>query len=192
MEVRAFTIGTPRGLAEADAKIEVGGPALRVVPNFKFEVVDDDQDFNVQMWVEFDRSHMQYQVGQLTITSLHGAGGVTGTMLRQVRVLDYLRMGARHGIFVQTGDEIRSLAEMFGTGRFFGREGAAGIRQMGPTDAVIGTVGLIYVSAHLASTPPAKAVQDELGLPPRTATNWISKARERGWMRGLPEVADES
>jgi hypothetical protein len=40
-------------------------------------------------------------------------------------------------------------------------------------------------TAALADLPPVKLIAGELGIPERTASDWIQKARAAGWLTGL-------
>jgi hypothetical protein len=55
----------------------------------------------------------------------------------------------------------------------------------GPTPDTLELVQLIYGVAALAAQPPMRAVVSELGVPERTATHWITKARQAGLLNGI-------
>ncbi|CDK02003.1 hypothetical protein MIC448_980010 [Microbacterium sp. C448] len=46
-------------------------------------------------------------------------------------------------------------------------------------------IEILYGTAALAGLPPVKAVQVELGVPHRTAADWIYKARAAGRLEGM-------
>lgn len=49
----------------------------------------------------------------------------------------------------------------------------------------MGVVELLYGSAALAGLPPAKLIQQEFGIPHRTASQWIIDARRAGRLEGM-------
>lgn len=54
-------------------------------------------------------------------------------------------------------------------------------RSLGQSTSIeLGDVGTVYCLATIVRYPPAKAVAETFGLQPRTATNWILRARAMG------------
>ena len=49
-------------------------------------------------------------------------------------------------------------------------------------------IEILYGTAALAGMPPVKAVQAELGVPHRTASDWIKKARTAGRLEGMSYI----
>lgn len=56
------------------------------------------------------------------------------------------------------------------------------IRVNGPTDEALRMVASVYEVGKVMGQPPAKSVEDTLGLPRSTASRWVSLARERGYL----------
>jgi len=46
-------------------------------------------------------------------------------------------------------------------------------------------IQILYGASALAGLAPTKFVQLELGVPHRTASDWISKARAAGYLKGM-------
>jgi hypothetical protein len=46
-------------------------------------------------------------------------------------------------------------------------------------------IEILYGAAALSGLPPVKAVQVELNVPHRTASDWIKKARDAGRLKGM-------
>lgn len=46
-------------------------------------------------------------------------------------------------------------------------------------------IQVLYGASALAGLPPTKTVQIELGIPHRTASDWIGKARTAGYRKGM-------
>lgn len=49
-------------------------------------------------------------------------------------------------------------------------------------------IEILYGTAALAGMPPVKVVQAELGVPHRTASDWIKKARTAGRLEGMSYI----
>ncbi len=52
-----------------------------------------------------------------------------------------------------------------------------------PSAASFRPIVMTYQIAHLCSQPPAKAVEAQYGLAPRTAARWIARAKELGLLK---------
>ncbi|WIE69200.1 hypothetical protein [Curtobacterium sp. MCLR17_054] len=145
-------------------------------------------DYEPEIEVTFDVSESRYRPTFIGVR----ADEVNGTMLRTVRVTDYLRGAARLAIFssIDADDEQEPLAALFdfaGGESIFGNEFALWLASNGPSDLAIAHVGFSYVFALLAAEPPAKSVQRDLRLTARTADNWIARARSRGLLEPAAE-----
>lgn len=118
---------------------------------------------------------------------------VTGTSLREVRVLECVQLAARHAIYLpaESGAPM-SLAEAhvgseWSTQIGVVTEDAHGrhARDAGPVTWVLEGVAFVYQLAQLCSRPPAQAVAEEFDVPARTASRWIARARAEGHLKGL-------
>ena len=49
-------------------------------------------------------------------------------------------------------------------------------------------IEILYGTSALAGLPPVKAIQTELGVPHRTASDWIKKARAAGRLNGMTYI----
>ncbi|WP_141399194.1 hypothetical protein [Curtobacterium sp. 'Ferrero'] len=117
---------------------------------------------------------------------------INSVLLRQVRVGEIARLGVSGGVFVHMneGEPAQSLLSWFGPEgepRYAAGEIGDVIRNRGPIDSNLQLIAQSYMIAQLSSQPPAKAVERQFGLPPRTAANWIAKAKASGFIR-QPEV----
>ena len=56
-------------------------------------------------------------------------------------------------------------------------------------EARLDAIQLVYGVAALTGQPPAKAIEHELGMTPRTAVHWIRQARTAGRLEGLGYAA---
>lgn len=167
-------------------------PGFRVIPWLSMRVEGEmDADYEPELEISFSTTENRFKPTFLGVR----ADEVNGTMLRTVRVTDYLRGAARLAIFssIDADDEQEPLAALFdfaGGESIFGNEFAAWLASNGPSDLAIAHVGFSYVFALLAAEPPAKSVQRDLRLTARTADNWIARARSRGLLESAAESKD--
>lgn len=165
----------------ADATLEPF-PGFRVVPRLFVRVEGEPNvEYEPEFEITFDMPTSKYRPTFVGIR----ADEVNGTMLRTVRVTDYVKGAARLGIYLPLDDDVdqEPLASLFDFDRgesIYGDEFAHYLARGGPNPLAIAHVAFSYVFAQLASEPPAKAVQRDVRLTPRTADNWISKARAAG------------
>lgn len=57
--------------------------------------------------------------------------------------------------------------------------------RLGPRDEVLRLVGELYAEALMHDHKPAKAIADQMELPTSTASRWIRKSRELGYIPAL-------
>lgn len=119
---------------------------------------------------------------------------ITSVVLRQVKVAEAVRVAASGGIFLKLPweDVPLSLQDLYGT---MGEEHwveivGEQITSRGPTDQNLRLIGDSYMIAQLSGEAPAKAVERIYSLPARTASNWIARAREAGFIRKPKVVTD--
>lgn len=62
---------------------------------------------------------------------------------------------------------------------------AAAAVKRGTKDKRWEVVEIVYGAAALSGIPPVKALQNELNIPHRTASDWINKARTLGRLDGM-------
>lgn len=70
-----------------------------------------------------------------------------------------------------------------GDGRMVPDDLAKVCRFQGPTPETLGWVALIYGSAKELGLPPARQVEKDLGLPRTTASKWVRRARQQGFIQ---------
>ena len=62
---------------------------------------------------------------------------------------------------------------------------AAEVVRRGASEARMEAIELLYGTAALSNLPPARLIQEELGIPHRTASQWIIDARNAGRLEGM-------
>ena len=97
---------------------------------------------------------------------------VTGTDLRAVRVRDLVRTHLPQFVIAPEGSSLSISPELRDE-----------LRSAGPSNGrARRTAADLYNFASALGLPPAKYVQDQLGLSPATASRWIKRVRELGWL----------
>ena len=179
------------------------GAALRIVPRFQVTAEDDHTGLGTTLDVEYGPAEGRYVVRKATTWALTGAE-ITANELRQVRVAEIVQLASPHCVAFtldddDTAGELVTAADVSASGSLLpewlsrtitstisnsstttSAQARAGLRA-----ARLDAVQLVYGVAALTGQPPAKAIERELGMQPRTATHWISQARRAGRLDGL-------
>lgn len=111
----------------------------------------------------------------LEITA-EGEAPINGTGLRAIPIANYVR--AAVGVLMMRGEAAAGGGMRF-TPLSLPEEG---IKEAGPTSESLRAVAALYTWAYIVGEPPAKAVEQGLGLPVSTAGRWIRLAREKGFL----------
>ncbi len=56
-------------------------------------------------------------------------------------------------------------------------------RQLGPAGETLEAVAEVYEFGRMTGRPPAREVEIQLGLPRTTASKWVRRARDEGYLR---------
>lgn len=177
------------------------GTALRIVPRFHVTAEDDHTRVGTTLDVEYGPAEGRYLVRTATTWSLSGAE-ITANELRQVRVAEIAQLASPRCVaFTLDGDdtagELITAADVSASGsllpEWLSRTITSTLSSTATTaqaraelrEARLDAVQLVYGVAALTGQPPAKAIERELGMQPRTATHWISQARRAGRLDGL-------
>lgn len=185
-----------------DATLMLEEVGVLVVPHLHVEVQDDDWDHYVTARLIFSMTEARYFAQEVSVGVSPRANvetddddnvklrenrhkEVTSVLLRQARVGEIVRLGASGGIFTSFNrdEPPMSLQDFYGPkGEPRYTEGNMGdfFRSVGPVDSTLGMVGISYMIARMSGEPPAKAVERQFGIPPRTAAHWISRAKATG------------
>ncbi len=169
------------------------GTALRIAPAFVATGVADDIGVETTIEASYSSEAGRYRI---TRTAHHAVGQteeITPTVLRQVRLGELLSAAVPHCIVVHYEDTLlkdvnksATVQELLaGGGRIVPAKLASLAAKAGPIADTLELVQLIYGVSALAAQPPMRAVASELGIPERTATHWITKARNAGLLEGI-------
>lgn len=162
------------------------GSALRIAPAFVATATADDTQVETTIEAVYSADAGRYRIAATAHRATAAAGEITPTLLRQVRLGELLSAAVPYCVAVDFEGRQRSVHDLLATGgRVVPQPLAAVAVAAGPTADTLGLVQLIYGVAALAALPPMRAVATELGIPERTATHWISKARTAGLLDGI-------
>lgn len=178
---------TPQGktVTAKQATLPVGS-ALRIVPAFTATGSADDIPIETTITANYSVDAGRYRITNTAHAGVDGAE-ITPTVLRQVRLGELLSTAVPYCVAITD--------EQIGTGTVHDLLGASGrilphwmskaALEAGPTHDTLELVQLVYAIAALSATAPMRAVATELGIPERTATHWITKARNAGLLEGI-------
>jgi hypothetical protein len=162
------------------------GSALRIVPAFTATATADDTQVETTIEGVYSADAGRYRTTATAHRATGGAGEITPTVLRKVRLGELLSAAVPYCVTVDFEGKQLSVHDLLATsGRVVPQPLAAVAVAAGPTADTLGLVQLIYGVAALAALPPMRAVASELGIPERTATHWIAKARNAGLLDGI-------
>jgi hypothetical protein len=180
-------VRTPDGqrMASKHATLPLGS-ALRIAPAFTATATADDIGVETTIEAVYSPDSGRYLIAATAHRTTSEKGEITPTVLRQVRLGELLSAAVPYCVAVDFEGKQRSVHDLLATGGRVVPEPLAAVAvAAGPTADTLGLVHLIYGVAALAALPPMRAVATELGIPERTATHWISKARSAGLLDGI-------
>jgi len=187
-------VRTPDGnrMASKHATLPLGS-ALRIAPAFVATTVADGIGVETAIEVGYSSDAGRYRITATAHRAVNGTEEITPTVLRQVRLGELLSAAVPYCIVVQYEDAWLDGVNKRGTvhellaggGRIIPAKLASLAAKAGPTRDTLELVQLIYGVSALAAQPPMRAVAAELGIPERTATHWITKARKAGFLEGI-------
>lgn len=141
--------------------------------------LDGYRGFHVRAVVRLH--HRRYELDELHVTRLDDGREITGAALREITPPFLVRRVLR------THRE-----PLWGTsalGLFLPEEVEAA-KAEGPTQNTIRMAAMVYLAAAAVQDPPARAVREVFAVSPRTAGNWIAKAKAAGFIPEDDDAAD--
>jgi len=159
------------------------GDSLRIAPAFVASAVNDETGIETALEAHYRRDEGRYVV--TTIVNKAVRNDFDREALRRAAVSPILQTAVPWcmAIDLEQWVTVGDLTE--GEGRIIPDYMAREVIKRGAGDARMEVIQIIYGAAALAGLPPVKAVQHELQVPHRTASDWIMKARKGGWLEGL-------
>lgn len=122
---------------------------------------------NIKITAEFNEASGRYECRSLTVTAAEG-GEVTGEVLRALPVAGVMRDGILSALQSMTLLSVGPIP--------------ADVTEGGPTTRAREWVARLYRLALVLGDPPIPAVAAGLKLPKSTASRWITRARDRGFL----------
>lgn len=154
--------------------VRSAGPLGTLPPGMAGDVTEQEGSAAIDVRAAYDADRRQYLLQHLGVT-LEGGGEVTGVLLRKIAPLSIMRWVVPLTFLMEIRTHSRWVM------RFANPIGNARNTPTGPDEtASLQDAASIYRLAEILREPPAKAVAETLGLQKRTATNWLSRAREQG------------
>lgn len=106
-----------------------------------------------------------------------GWRGITSTLFRKIPVA---------GLTESAGREMNERLKGRGLVQERSSEELRNLAKRGPKDdELLRLVGQLYTEALVGSTSPARDIAEKLGLSQATATRWIRRSRDRGYIAAL-------
>jgi hypothetical protein len=168
------------------------GTGLRIVPKFRATATDQvDVPFDTTIEVHYSPDLGRYLIVESTFRARDGEE-INAVTLRKARTAEVLKAAAPECITLDVLDDghwIRASELTTVQDRILPPVIVSEIRKRKNTEARMDAVEIIYGVAALSGLPPTQAVQNEMGIPHRTAADWISKARDAGRLEGMAYVA---
>ncbi|MCK6065780.1 hypothetical protein KZX43_04730 [Microbacterium sp. EYE_512] len=168
------------------------GSALRIAPGFVATTTDDALGVQTSVTTHYEQAEGRYVIKSVTNTATRDDVELNYPTVAKVGMQAIVQAAAPRCIFVTLDDENDPKAKWLSVdqlttaaGRILPPLVAAEVVKRGGGDARMEAVELLYGSAALAGLPPAKLLQQELGIPHRTASQWIIDARKAGRLEGM-------
>ena len=162
------------------------GSALRIAPAFRATAVAENISVETTIEASYAAEAGRYRVEATAHRVVGGTTEITPSVLRQVRLGELLSAAVPYCVVVDLEGTAVTVHDLTaGDGRILPAWMAAETAKAGPTPDTLEPVQLVYGVAALAAQPPMRAVATEFGIPERTATHWITKARRAGLLDGI-------
>jgi hypothetical protein len=168
------------------------GSALRIAPVFRATTTDADLGVETSVTARYQRDEGRYVIKSVTNTSTRDDVELNYPTVAKVGMQAIVQIAAPRCIFLTLDDERDPLATWLSVDELTTAEGrilppavAMEVVRRGGGAARMEAIELLYGSAALAGLPPAKLIQNELGIPHRTASQWIIDARKAGRLEGM-------
>ena len=162
------------------------GSALRIAPAFQATALVEDISVETTIEAGYVADAGRYRVTATGHRAVGPTTEITPSTLRQVRLGEVLSAAVPYCVVVELDGKPVTVQDLTASeGRILPAWMAAESTKAGPTADTLELVQLVYGVAALAAQPPMRAVATEFGIPERTATHWITKARRAGLLDGI-------
>ncbi|WP_374976623.1 helix-turn-helix domain-containing protein [Microbacterium trichothecenolyticum] len=182
-------VKTPDGrtMSAASATQPIGS-ALRIAPAFVATAVDDATGVETTIEAHYTPQRGRYLI--TTITNRAIAEDFNEDRLKHTAPQALVQTAIPRCVALQLDDSPgaswTTVADLTSAdGRIIPPWMAEAVVKRGIKDERWQVIEILYGTAALADLPPVKLIAAELGIPERTASDWIQKARASGWLTGL-------
>ncbi|WP_249354220.1 hypothetical protein [Microbacterium sp. 2FI] len=190
MKVDVKTLdGNPVTWREATQPV---GSVLRIAPAFVATTTDAALGVETSVTARYMHDEGRYVIRGVANTSTRDDVEINYPTVAKVGMQAIVQSAAPRCIFLTLDDEEDARAEWLSVDqlttagrRILPPAVAAEVVKRGGGEARMEVIELLYGSAALAGLPPAKLIQRELGIPHRTASQWIIDARKAGRLEGM-------
>lgn len=189
-------VRTPEGKTmTAAAATHPVGSALRIAPGFIASATEDVSGIETTVRANYLPDKGRYFVTEVNNRSTRAGVEINNVALRQVAVQQILQAATPHCITMTLDDEDDPTSKWIPLSQLTTVEGriippwmAEQVTRRGSSDERMDVIELLYGAAALSGQPPVKAIQLELGVPHRTASDWVKKARAAGRLEGMSYI----
>jgi hypothetical protein len=168
------------------------GSALRITPEFVASAADAALGIKTFVTARYMHDDGRYVIRAVTNIATRDGVELNYSTVAKVGMQAIVQSAAPRCIFLtlEAEDDPRakwvSIEQLTtSAGRILPPMVAAEVVKRGGSDARMDAIELLYGSAALAGLPPAQLIQRELGIPHRTASQWIIDARKSGRLAGM-------
>jgi hypothetical protein len=168
------------------------GSELRIAPAFQATAELEDAGVALTVSARYDAAEGRYVATRVTADASREDVEVNSRLMRALPIGRVVQAAAPHCITLTLEDSSVEGATWIPAAELSSTEGriipvwiAEQVIRHGGSDARMDVVEILYGTAALAGNPPTKLIQDELGVPHRTASDWIRKARAAGRLQGM-------
>ncbi|KJL44995.1 hypothetical protein [Microbacterium trichothecenolyticum] len=164
------------------------GAALRIAPAFVATAVDYESGVETTIEAQYRTDRGRYVLTMILNRAI--AADFSEYRLKHTAPQAILQAAIPQCIALQLDDSAdakrTTVADLTtGEGRIIPPWLAQAVVKRGVKDERWEVVEILYGTAALSELPPVKLIALELGVPERTASDWIKSARAAGWLVGL-------
>lgn len=164
------------------------GSALRIAPSFVATVVDEVAGIETTIEAHYLPDRGRYLITRILNSAIRA--DFSEERLKHAAPQAIVRAAVPYCVAVLLDDNTESewttVADLTTSdGRIIPPWLAQAVVKRGMKDERWEVVEILYGAASLADLPPVKLISLELGVPERTAGDWIQKARAAGWLVGM-------
>lgn len=174
-------------MTAGDATQRVGAN-LRAAPAFRARSVDESAGIETTLEAHLDEDRGRYSTRSILSRAVRA--DFDETRLKHAAPQAIVQAAVPHCVAIllddTPGSTWTSVSDLTrGDGRIIPEWMANAVAQRGMKDERWEVIEILYGTAALADLPPVKLIARELGVPERTASDWIQKARSAGWLVGI-------